>query len=59
MADTGGNGRLWGTCMRLKHAVAAVVALLLIASLATWMFASEDPPPVDAPPPLEAGQQAG
>lgn len=42
--------------MRLKHAVAAVVALLLIASLATWMFASEDPPPLDAPPPLEAGQ---
>ena len=42
--------------MRLKHTVAAVVALLLIASLAMWMFASEDPPADGAPPPLEAGQ---
>jgi hypothetical protein len=42
--------------MRLKHALAAVVAFLLIASLATWMFASEDPPPDGEPAVLEAGQ---
>jgi hypothetical protein len=41
--------------MRLKHALAAVVALLLIASLATWMFASADPPLEGDPAVLEAG----
>ena len=40
--------------MRLKHAAAVVVAILLIASLATWMFAGEDPP-VPGEPALEAG----
>lgn len=43
------------TRVRFRHLVAAVVALLLIASLATWMFASEDPPPAGEPA-LEAGQ---
>ena len=42
------------TGMKLKHAAAVVVALLVIASLATWMFAGEDPPLQDEPV-LEAG----
>jgi hypothetical protein len=42
------------TAMRLKHTAAVVVAILLIASLATWMFAGEDPPVPDEPT-LEAG----
>ena len=41
--------------MRLKHAIAPVVALLPIASLATWMFGSEDPPPDGEPAVIEAG----
>ncbi len=40
--------------MKLKHVAAAVVAILLIASLASWMFADEDPPP-QGEPVLEAG----
>jgi hypothetical protein len=40
--------------MKLKHVAAAVVAILLIASLATWMFAAEDPP-LQGEPVLEAG----
>ena len=42
--------------MRLKHALVVGVALLLIASLASWMFAEEDPPADGGPPPLEAGE---
>ena len=42
------------TGMKLKHAAAVVVALLVIASLATWMFAGEDPP-LQGEPVLEAG----
>ena len=40
--------------MQLKHAAVAVIALLVIASLATWMFAGEDPP-LEGEPTLEAG----
>ena len=38
----------------IVSAIAAVVALLLIASLATWMFGSEDPPPDGEPAVIEA-----
>lgn len=40
--------------MRLKHAAAVLMAILVIASLATWMFAGEDPP-LQREPVLEAG----
>jgi hypothetical protein len=40
--------------MKLKHATVVVIAVLVIASLATWMFAGEDPP-VPGEPTLEAG----
>jgi hypothetical protein len=42
------------TAMTLKHVTAVVLVILLIASLATWMFAGEDPP-VPGEPTLEAG----
>ena len=41
--------------MKLKHVAAALVAALVIASLAAWMFASEDPPPEGEPAVIEAG----
>jgi hypothetical protein len=51
-----GTGELFAeTRMKLKHAAAVVVALLVIASLAAWMFASEDPPPDGEPAVIEAG----
>ena len=40
--------------MKPKHAAGVVVAIVLIASLASWMFADEDPPP-QGEPVLEAG----
>jgi hypothetical protein len=40
--------------MKLKHAAVLIVAILVIASLATWMFAGEDPP-LPGQPVLEAG----
>ncbi len=41
--------------MRTRHMMVAIVAALLIASLVSWMFADEDPPPHEDPPALEAG----
>jgi hypothetical protein len=35
--------------------VAALIAALLIASMVSWMFADEDPPPRGDPAVLEAG----
>jgi hypothetical protein len=40
--------------MTVKRVAAALVAVLLIAALASWMLASEDPP-VPGEPVLEAG----
>jgi hypothetical protein len=44
-----------GSRMRTRHVMAAIIAALLIASLASWMFADEDPPPGGEPAVLEAG----
>ena len=41
--------------MRTRHVLAAIVAALLIASMVSWMFAEEDPPPAGEPATLEAG----
>jgi hypothetical protein len=41
--------------MGRKRALVVAVAVLVIASLAAWMFASEDPPPEGDAPVLEAG----
>ena len=40
--------------MKLKRTAVVVVAILVIASLATWMLAGEDPP-LPGEPVLEAG----
>ena len=35
--------------MRTRHMMVAIVAALVIASLVSWMFADEDPPPHERP----------
>lgn len=41
--------------MRTRHIAVALLAALLIASMVSWMFAGEDPPPGGEPATLEAG----